>query len=437
MKKYDLVVVGAGPAGLMAAKVAAENGLKVALVERKKSLPKIMRPCAEGLFAHRWSHGEYVKVNERDSRFCFPSHGFSVKYDGPLKDLHRFINYSPDGHHMEVGFSLKDETGKTLSQHISFDKESLLNGLLEEAIENHVEVYPGVNVTKAEKMEEGVHVSGNGLDLWGVFVIGADGIHSRLARMFGLNKERKFYGTLSAMAWRMKKVEPAHKDAHIHIAGGKGVPPLFCICPRAREGEYLVTVGGYHRDIDYEKRLREVMKQGTFAPWFKKAEMISQQALVMSLLSPVEEPFSQNCLLIGDACAFAQISNHHALLCGWKAANAVTVALIDHAYDKNGIAGYLEWWKNNFYETHRTPRADVFELLGGEEINYLFSLFQDPVPAARDDEGAAKNVNEAMARIMPVVKKEKLDLFTRLSSYMAKPPEETWEEQRKAGIQPK
>jgi hypothetical protein len=165
--------------------------------------------------------------------------------------------------------------------------------------------------------------------------------------------------------------------------------------------------------------------------------MISQQALVMSLLSPIKEPFSQNCLLIGDACAFAQISNHHALLCGWKAANAVTVALIDHAYDENGIAGYLEWWKNNFYETHRTPRADVFELLGGEEINYLFSLFQDPVPAARDDEGAAKNVNEAMARIMPVVKKEKLDLFTRLSSYMAKPPEETWEEHRKAGIQPK
>ena len=36
MKRYDLVVVGAGPAGLMAAKVAAEHGLKVALVERKK-----------------------------------------------------------------------------------------------------------------------------------------------------------------------------------------------------------------------------------------------------------------------------------------------------------------------------------------------------------------------------------------------------------------
>jgi flavin-dependent dehydrogenase len=437
MKKYDLVVVGAGPAGLMAAKVAAENGLRVALVERKKLLPKIVRPCAEGFFAHRWSHGEYVKVNYRDSRFCFPAHGFSVKYEGPLKDLHRFINYSPDGHRMEVAFSLQDESGKTLSQHISFEKESLLNGLLEEAVENHVDIYPGVNVTKAEKTEDGVKVSGNDHDLWGVFVIGADGIHSRLAREFGLNKGRQFYGTLSAMVWRMKKLEPAHKDAHIHVAGGKGVPPLFCICPQAQEDEYLVTVGSYHRDDDYEKRLREIMRQGTFSPWFKKAEIMSRQALVMSLLSPIGEPFSQNCLLIGDACAFAQISNHHALLCGWKAANAVTVALIDHKYDREGVSGYLEWWKQNFYETHRTPRADVFESLEGEEINYLFSLFREPVPAARDDKGAAKNISEAMAGIMPVVKKERPDLFDRLSSYMAKPPDDTWEEHRKAGIAPK
>jgi flavin-dependent dehydrogenase len=32
-KHYDLIVVGAGPAGLMAAKTAGENGLKVALMK--------------------------------------------------------------------------------------------------------------------------------------------------------------------------------------------------------------------------------------------------------------------------------------------------------------------------------------------------------------------------------------------------------------------
>jgi flavin-dependent dehydrogenase len=338
---------------------------------------------------------------------------------------------------MEVAFSLEDDSGGTLSQHISFDKEYLLNGLLEEAVENHVDVYPGVNVTKAEKTEEGVKVSGDGYDLWGVFVIGADGIHSRLARGFGLNKERKFYGTLSAMTWRMKKVEPAHKDAHIHIAGGKGVPPLFCICPQAREDEYLITVGSYQQENDYEKRLQEIMKRGTFSSWFKKAEILTRQALVLNLLSPIEEPFSENCLLIGDACAFAQISNHHALLCGWKAANIITVALINRQYDREGVSEYLDWWKKNFFETQRTPRADIFETLETEEINFLFSLFKEPIPAARRDTDAEKNINDAMARIMPLVKKERPELFSKMSNYMAKPPEETWEEHRKSGFPPK
>ena len=35
-RKYDLVIVGAGPAGLVASIVAAEEELRVLLVERKK-----------------------------------------------------------------------------------------------------------------------------------------------------------------------------------------------------------------------------------------------------------------------------------------------------------------------------------------------------------------------------------------------------------------
>jgi len=45
-KEYDLVIVGAGPAGAMAAKTAAENGFSVALLERKTNITKISRACA-------------------------------------------------------------------------------------------------------------------------------------------------------------------------------------------------------------------------------------------------------------------------------------------------------------------------------------------------------------------------------------------------------
>ena len=34
--KYDIIVVGGGPGGLMSAKTAAEDGLKTLLIERAK-----------------------------------------------------------------------------------------------------------------------------------------------------------------------------------------------------------------------------------------------------------------------------------------------------------------------------------------------------------------------------------------------------------------
>ncbi len=44
---YDLVIVGAGPGGLMAARTAARDGLKVLLVERRKQIGTVRRYCSQ------------------------------------------------------------------------------------------------------------------------------------------------------------------------------------------------------------------------------------------------------------------------------------------------------------------------------------------------------------------------------------------------------
>ena len=87
--KYDLVIVGAGPAGLMAAKVAGENGLSVALLERKDDIADVQRCCAT-MFAieDEYYFGERMYFNEDKRRLVFPVTGFTVPYDGPYKNFY-------------------------------------------------------------------------------------------------------------------------------------------------------------------------------------------------------------------------------------------------------------------------------------------------------------------------------------------------------------
>ena len=47
--KYDLIVVGGGPAGFLAAKAAGENGFNVALLEKKVDPTQLTRACGQTL----------------------------------------------------------------------------------------------------------------------------------------------------------------------------------------------------------------------------------------------------------------------------------------------------------------------------------------------------------------------------------------------------
>ena len=65
-KKYDVIVVGAGPAGFMAARTAGENGLDVALLEKKTDITSFNRSCAQTLVSATEPYlGKLVVLNSR------------------------------------------------------------------------------------------------------------------------------------------------------------------------------------------------------------------------------------------------------------------------------------------------------------------------------------------------------------------------------------
>ncbi len=72
---YDVVVVGGGPAGMMAAGRAAERGLSVLLVEKNPSLGKKLLITGKGRcnLTSAMSGGEILfPFMEKTGRFCSP-----------------------------------------------------------------------------------------------------------------------------------------------------------------------------------------------------------------------------------------------------------------------------------------------------------------------------------------------------------------------------
>jgi len=143
-KEYDLIVVGAGPAGLMAAKTAGENGLNVALIERKKGISDINRACSMMVVTLTGKYlEERVFLNSREKRICFPHYGFSVDYDGSHQDFYTWVIYSHKGNKIQLG-DYEENARKGEAGRISavYDKGALLKCLLREVHAHRVEV-PG------------------------------------------------------------------------------------------------------------------------------------------------------------------------------------------------------------------------------------------------------------------------------------------------------
>ena len=92
---FDVTIIGAGPAGISAAIIAAREGLRVALIERKTRISSVSRSCCSSLIIEPDTHGEQVTL--LDGNICFKTAGFSVPYNGPSVPLVQAIRFSPGG----------------------------------------------------------------------------------------------------------------------------------------------------------------------------------------------------------------------------------------------------------------------------------------------------------------------------------------------------
>jgi flavin-dependent dehydrogenase len=438
---YDLVIVGGGPGGLTAAKFAAENGLDVALLERKAHIADINRACTMMvLVLNEHIFGERPVINEKNKRLCFPVNGFSVPYEGPTKNLYAWHFYSPGGHCISFGeYSKAERQGDQGRISVVHSKSSLVEGLLRDAVSSGAEVFNSTNVVDIEKSTQGMRVkSTDGRTFTGTFVIAADGTNSVIARRLGFNKERIFYATLIGVGWDMIAPEIGEPLSLKTWMGDDEIPTYYFGIPRAYSDEYVFFVGGFDPNFDYFPVVERFMRQSVFSDWFRNAKPTRKVGFAENVYAPIAEPFKDNVLLVGDSAWCQEIEINGAILCGWNAANAVTFALAEGKPNREGIASYLDWWDRSLFGHHDyrdyLRPFTMTAYMSYEEIDYIFSLFKDPLPPCLHAFTGGQLLGSEIMNRLPVISQERPDLADKIMKFATSPIEDALADGARAGF---
>ena len=372
----------------MAAKTAAEDGLKVLLIERKKDITEINRLCGQWTSINFSVAGEPIKkygylepisleVGTDKTRIHFPALGFFINYNGPLRPYLRWLCFSPSGHQI---YREKDRFFGFF-----WSKEALLTGLLSEVEKAGAEVLNETAALGAENTPDGVKIrvrtkSGE-QTLEARRVIAADGSSSRIVDGLGLNNKRQALGSPDSgggiVGYVLEGIETEYRlNSWLQFTIPDLSRPNFWMFMVAGDRNVLGTVGGGSGVVD------EFMKLPFYEPWFRNARIVKKMATAMGVIrTPLMEPVAGNVLAVGDAAAFIETTNPGAIACGYQGAKATLKEL----NGQDGYAEYTKWWQKSF-ETNipNYPKAAArFYALNGvcsnEETDYLYQLLQDQV----------------------------------------------------------
>jgi digeranylgeranylglycerophospholipid reductase len=424
-KKYDVIVVGAGPAGLIAAKVVGENGFDVALLEKKTEPEVLARACGATLdSANEYLHHDLFICNLRNKRLCFPAHGFSVKYDGDYRDSYACYFYSPSGNIMQAGV-VEEQKKKGVYGKITsvVDKEILISSMLEEAKNYSVDVFPGVNVDKVTIEADGVKVEGSGQSFEGRYIVAADGINSQVAKITGLNEERTYLCQMRCVSYYVTGMELPEPDACAILYGYmKDGPSQAFIFPRPNIDEYNFIVITIHPKVDLAEATDYFMKDAFCASWFKNAKISNTLSANENCYTPIVEAYKNRVFISGDVGATQELEISGAIISGWKAGQAASVALQEEnlGLEITATTKYIEWWKDAYvdyysWDAYMKTWSLPYALGEPEVIDYLFGLLE-PIPACFNPYTSRKHVGKAIRKVMPIIEKDKPEVLQKLGN---------------------
>lgn len=331
--KYDVVVVGSGPAGSITAKFAADSGAKVIIVERRREVGSPVL-CAEGISRgidkyNIIKKGNWIASNMDGARIFSPNR--------------TMVKLAADIAGSETGYVLNRELfDKELAKSaIKSGAKIMLNTCAIDLIKEKQQI-KGV---KVRHFEDEIHIEAD-------IVVGADGVESKVGRWAGLRTTLKPYDLETCAQYTLSNIELDSSYCDFYL--GKKIAPggYVWVFPKGKD---IANVGiGILASLSKPGLALQLLDKFIKSdPNLRNGEPIRFLAGAVPVAKPIEA-VKDNILLVGDAARQVDPITGGGLMASVEAGKAagetIGEALKQQKYDKEFLKSYEEKIEKTLYK---------------------------------------------------------------------------------------
>ena len=360
--KYDVAVVGGGPAGSTTARFAAEAGAKVVILDRR---PAIGIPvlCAEGVSKdidkYNLVKGKSWMAASMDGARIFSPDGTVVKFAAEIAGA---------------------ETGYVLNREI-FDKE-----LAKSAVKQGAKIQLNTNVIGLLKKNEkinGVRAKhfDDEVEITADIVVGADGVESKVGKWAGMNTTLKPHDLETCVQYTLSNVDVEEGYCNFYL--GKKIAPggYVWVFPKGKD---IANVGiGILASLSKPGLPLQLLDKFIEThPELKKGEPLRFLAGAVPVAEPIKS-VRDNLLLVGDAARQVDPITGGGIMAsieaGKIAGDIIGESVKNQKFDKEMLIPYEEELEKTLYKKLKRNYKVKEILLGMDDktLNMLADSLKD------------------------------------------------------------
>lgn len=334
--KYEVIVVGAGPAGSTAAKFLSEKGLNVLLID-KSNFPRD-KPCAGGLPYRVLNRFPYVKDKDLIESYSYGSFAYSpsLKYKAGVQDNKPI-----------VAMVIRKKFDMKLAQLAANSGADFIDG---KTVEN-------IKITK----DKAKIILDDKEEIDSEIIVGADGVWSTVAKKSGLTPIKRRVGMCVFQEYNVDektidKLIGKEKMCHIHLKF-QDISGYGWVFPKKQH--LNIGIIDTFTDIDLSKKKTNLLNiYKDYFKTLKKTKIIPENLKIGQCkggalpVVPLEKTYTDRIVVVGDAAGFINpISGegiYYAISSGEIAARVITESLEVGDTSEKFLSKYQVKWKQDF-----------------------------------------------------------------------------------------